>query len=72
MGRSFGIVLVALGVWVAVEVYTEGMAGAFGGLFVDLGMASQEEASAPVTERAAEVWRDAQRQAQERVNRHLE
>ena len=33
MARLIGIVFIVLGIWVAMEVYTEGVEGAFGGVF---------------------------------------
>lgn len=38
MDRIFGILFVVLAVWNGVEVYTEGMAGAFGSLLPRLGL----------------------------------
>jgi hypothetical protein len=35
MGRIFGLLLVVLGIWAATEVYLNGTAGAFGGVFAD-------------------------------------
>ena len=68
MGRVFGILFVVLAVWSGVEVYTEGTAGAFGGLFPRLGLVAEEqEAAPPVTERAASAWREAYQAAEERV-----
>jgi len=45
MGKVFGILLLALCVWVAVEVYTNGVDGAFGGIFAQLG--APQTAAAP-------------------------
>jgi hypothetical protein len=39
MGKVFGLVLIVLGIWVGMELYTVGTQRAFGGLFVDLGLA---------------------------------
>ena len=36
MGKVLGILLAAVSVWVMVEVYTEGVSGAFGGAFASL------------------------------------
>lgn len=47
MGKAFGIALVVVGIWVGIEIYTEGMDAAFGGLFQRLGVA---EAPAPGAE----------------------
>jgi len=38
MGKAFGILLIVLGIWVGLELYTEGTQNAFGGLFVKLGV----------------------------------
>ena len=35
MGRVFGIVLIVLGVWASVEIYSEGTEHAFGGVFAN-------------------------------------
>lgn len=39
MGKAFGIALMVLGLWVGIEIYTEGMSGAFGGLLQKFGAA---------------------------------
>jgi hypothetical protein len=33
MGKAFGILVIVVGVWVGAEIYTQGVEGAFGGLF---------------------------------------
>ena len=33
MAKVFGILLIVLGVWVGLEIYTKGTHGAFGGIF---------------------------------------
>jgi len=38
MGKAFGILLIVVGIWVGLELYSEGTQNAFGGLFVKLGM----------------------------------
>ncbi|HBZ70890.1 MAG TPA: hypothetical protein DEP35_14590 [Deltaproteobacteria bacterium] len=35
MQKIFGILLIVLAIWVAIEVFTKGMDGAFGGLLAD-------------------------------------
>ncbi len=73
MGRIFGILLLVLAVWSGVEIYTEGTAGAFGGLLPRLGLvAEEEEKPVPVTERAAGAWQEAYRAAEDRVRRQTE
>ena len=37
MAKAFGILLIVLGVWLGVEIFTNGMDGAFGGVFAELG-----------------------------------
>jgi hypothetical protein len=39
MGKAFGLALIVLGIYVGMELYTEGTQGAFGGALVSLGMA---------------------------------
>jgi hypothetical protein len=39
MGKAFGLALIVLGIYVGMELYTEGTQRAFGGVFVQLGMA---------------------------------
>jgi hypothetical protein len=39
MGKAFGLLLIVLGIWVGMELYTVGTQRAFGGVFVDLGLA---------------------------------
>ena len=52
MGKAFGIVLIVVGLWVGLEIYTEGTQRAFGGLFTRLGLeqpaAEPESARAPL------------------------
>jgi hypothetical protein len=39
MGKAFGIAVMVVGLWVGIEIYTEGMSGAFGGFFRNFGTA---------------------------------
>lgn len=72
MGRIFGILFIVLAVWSGVEIYTEGTAGAFGGLLPRLGLVAEEDHAPPVTERAAGAWREAYRTAEDRVRQQAE
>ena len=72
MGRILGIGFIVLAVWVGVEVYSEGTAGAFGGLLTRVGLAAEEERRPPLPERAASAWQDAYRASEDRVERLLE
>ncbi|MEN8182690.1 MAG: hypothetical protein ABFS46_09160 [Myxococcota bacterium] len=72
MGRILGIGFIVLAVWAGVEIYSEGTAGAFGGLLTRTGLVAEEEAQTPVTERAAAAWQDAYHAAEDRVERQLD
>lgn len=37
MAKIFGVLLIVLGVWVGMEIYTKGMQDAFGGVFARFG-----------------------------------
>jgi hypothetical protein len=51
MQKAFGILCIVAGIWVGLEVYQKGMAGAFDGAFVQLGLAD-----APAAEAEAESY----------------
>jgi hypothetical protein len=73
MGRIFGILFIMVAIWVGVEVYTEGLAGAFGGTFVEVGLVEPEEAlDAPVTERAGRAMSRAYEASIDRVERQID
>ena len=69
MGKLVGIVLAVLGIWVGLEVYQNGVDGAFGG--VHGGGASEEETRATVPQRAGRAVQDAHAEADERRRRLL-
>ena len=71
MGKLFGIVLLVLGIWLAVEVYTEGVNGAFGGVFAS-GSADQAPVTQSTSSRAADTVRSAYEESVNRVDRQLE
>jgi hypothetical protein len=72
LSRLFGLILFILAIYVGITIYTEGVHGAFGGIFVKLGMqpAAADPAgtgpfgldsrpiSSPITDRVEERWRD--------------
>lgn len=68
MGRLFAIVLIVLGVWAGIEVYTNGVDGAFGGLFADTYQAPAERST---PDRAADAFQRAYNKSEERVDRQL-
>ncbi len=45
MGKMFGLVVLVTALWVGMEVYQEGVDGAFGGAFADLSDSDGEQAS---------------------------
>ncbi len=73
MGRLFSILFIVVAIWAAVEVYTEGVGGAFGGLFSRLPGASSVEAPANRSspDRAADAFQRAYNKSEERVDRLL-
>ncbi len=74
MGKVFGILLIVVGVWVGMEVYTQGVRGAFGGAFAFL---AAEPPPPPgeehrwVGERARDSVTRARDEAEQRRNRLL-
>ncbi len=73
MGRLFSIFFIVVAIWTAVEVYSEGVGGAFGGLFSRLPGASSFEAPAnrSTPDRAADAFQRAYNKSEERVDRLL-
>jgi hypothetical protein len=74
MRRLFGILFIVLAVWTGVEVYNEGTSGAFGGLFVRLGLAEEEVEleDVPVAGRAANRLNELYQASGDRVERQAE
>jgi len=73
MGRLFGILFIVLAVWTGVEIYNEGMSGAFGGAFVRLGLAEETELEdLPVGGRAARRLNELYQESGDRVDRQAE
>lgn len=72
MAKVFGILLIVLGIWVGLEVMTNGSAGAFGGLFAKVGLVDQEQAPAPTAQRAANAVGRAYSAGENRVDRQLD
>ena len=71
MGKLFGIILLVLGIWLGVEVFTEGVDGAFGGIFAS-GSADEAPPTRSTSERAADSVRRAYSESVDRVDRQLE
>jgi hypothetical protein len=72
MARLFGIVLILLGIWTGIEVYTEGVNGAFGGLFSGFSSSVEAPAERSTPDRAADAFQRAYNKSEERVDRLLE
>ena len=73
MVKLFKIVLILLCVWTAVEVYSEGVNGAFGGLFAGLdGSVLEAPANRSTPDRAADAFQRAYNKSETRVDALLE
>jgi hypothetical protein len=75
MAKIFGILLVVVGIWLGLEVYQNGMHGAFGGALAGLGGSADEQATRDprsVPQRAGAAVERAHGEAQERLNRMLD
>jgi len=68
MGRVIAIGLIVLGIWGAVELYNNGIDGAFGGVFAD---AHEAPAERSTPNRAADAFQRAYNKSEERVDRQL-
>jgi hypothetical protein len=72
MGKAFGILLIVTAVWVGLEVYTEGVNGAFGGRLAFLGPEApqvEEVEHRWAGERAADAFRGARDRRIDRIER---
>jgi len=73
MRRVFVFLFLIVAIWVGLEVYTQGVGGAFGGLFSDLPGASFADAPAnhSTPDRAADAFQRAYNKSEERVEHQL-
>jgi len=55
MGKIFGILLMVIGIWAGITVYTEGVDAAFGGLFAGSKRADGDASGRPITRRTGEA-----------------
>ena len=70
MGRIFGLLTFVLAIWIALEFYTNGVSGAFGGV---LGSVGSDDTSAVLrTERAADAFQRSYDESMARVERQLD
>jgi hypothetical protein len=67
MGKAFGLLLIVLGIWVGMELYTVGTQRAFGGVFVDLGLAQAPAAGAAPDEAPLDAIRSRAQQNADRA-----
>jgi hypothetical protein len=75
MAKIFGILLVVVGIWLGLEVYQNGIQGAFGGALASLGGSADEQAvrdPRSVPQRAGDAVERAHSEAQERLDRMLD
>ena len=74
MAKIFGMLLVVVGIWLGLEVYQNGIQGAFGGALASLGDSAGEQAvrdPRSVAQRAGAAAESAHAEAEERRNRML-
>jgi hypothetical protein len=74
MQKAFGILCIVVGIWVGLEVYQRGVAGAFDGAFVRFGLAqapaaAHDEPHTTPGERSAERLRGAYQAGMDRGER---
>lgn len=69
--RLFGLLLILLCVWTGVEIYTNGTAGAFGGLFSRFSEDLNAPAQRSTPDRAADAFQRAYNKSEDRVDRLL-
>jgi len=73
MQKAFGILCIVVGIWVGLEVYQQGMAGAFDGAFVRFGLtqapAVDDEPHSTPGERAAGRLKEAYQAGMDRGDR---
>jgi hypothetical protein len=71
--KAFGILCIVVGIWVGLEVYQEGVAGAFDGAFVRFGLAQapapDDEPDSTPGERAGERLKQAYQAGMDRGDR---
>lgn len=72
MARRLGLVLIVLAVWTAVEIYNEGVDGAFGGLFAGYTDAFDAPAGRSSPDRATDAFQRAYNKSESRVDALLE
>ncbi len=75
MGKAFGILMMVVGVFVALQIYLVGTENALGGALAFLGDSEKEEAASDrrtTPQRAGDAVERANRQGEDRLNRMLD
>jgi hypothetical protein len=75
MGKIVGLLLVVVGIWLGLEVYMNGMQGAFGGAVASLGGSAEEQATVTprtVTQRAGAAVERAHAERQARFEQMID
>ena len=75
MAKIFGMLLVVVGIWLGLEVYQNGIEGAFGGALASLGDSADEQAvhdPRSVPQRAGAAVERAHAEAEARLERMLD
>jgi len=67
MGKSFGILLIVVAIWVGLTIFNEGTDAAFGGLFASSRDEAADESGRPLPRRVEESVRKAYREQEERI-----
>jgi hypothetical protein len=70
VGKLFGIAVIVIGIWVGLEVYQNGMGGAFGGVFS--GGREEPAASASIPQRAGASVDESYREMEDRYDSQAE
>ena len=69
MGKIYGILLIVVGIWVGMTVFTEGVDNAFGGLFSKLGRDPVVTDTRPPTQRIRERVQGSIDESTDRIER---
>jgi hypothetical protein len=73
MQKIFGVLLILLAVWVGIEIYTQGMDGAFGGLFAShSGTQRGPQTGGGLPDQVRDRVKGAVRTNEERTLQHME
>ena len=68
MGKTIGLLIAVVAIWVTVEIYTQGVDGAFGGRLAAMGVGAHEAPRASTAQRASDAVERARAEQQERYD----